>query len=213
MAIAITFLTIACDDDDNSVVVKQLEAEVVEDLQADPQSNPDGTAREGTNQFTLYSLKDNKVIPNSDSATTKWDIGFRSTAIIVNGGDSGPGQGEAQITTGIFEELTEAPETGYKKDEEGSYAIQGTDGWYNYTGHTGTPVNAIIPIPGKTIVIKTAEGKYAKIEILSYYYGSPNTTTAEFADMATRSPSRYYTFRFIYQHNGSRNLVNTSSLN
>lgn len=205
----IILCTSACDDDDDKNLVKTLEAELVNDLKADPTHGPDGTPLERTNHFTFFSFKNNTVVPLSDSATTKWDIGFRSTTIIVNGGTSGPGEGEAQIVSGIFEEFTQAPEGGYKADSEGTYAIQGTDGWYNYTGHMGTPANAIIPIPGKTIMIKTAEGKYAKMEILSYYLGSPDTTTSEFADMTKRPPSRYYSFRFIYQPDGSKDFSST----
>jgi hypothetical protein len=52
-------------------------------------------------------------------------------------------------------------------------------------------------------VIKTADGKYAKVEMISYYKGNPNTTTAAFADLATRPTSRYYTFRFAYQGDGT----------
>lgn len=199
----------ACNDDDKNLV-KPLEAEPVENLPADPTQNPDGSARTKTNKFTLYSFKDNVVVANGDSATTKWDIGFRSTAIIVNGGSSGPGQTQAQIVSGIFDELVEAPESGYVSDALGTYAIQGSGGWYNYTGQSGNPVNAIIPIPGKVIVIRTADGRFAKVEILSYYYGNPNTSTAEFADLGTRPPSRYFTFRFIYQPDGSRNLKDTN---
>lgn len=199
----------ACGDNDKNVV-KPLEAESAENLPADPTQSPDRSALAKTNKFTLYSLKDNVVVANGDSATTKWDIGFRSTAIIINGGASGPGQVQAQIVSGIFDELLEAPESGYASDVQGTYAIQGSGGWYNYTGQSGNPVNAIIPIPGKVIVIKTADGRYAKVEILSYYYGNPNTTTAEFADLGTRPPSRYFTFRFIYQPDGSRNLKSTN---
>jgi len=198
----------SCDDDENTPVIP-LDAEEVENLAADPTQNPDLSSRTTTNKFTLFSFKDNAIVANSDSATTKWDIGFKSTAIIVNGGTSGPGQAQAQIVSGIFDELLEAPEVGYASDSEGTYAIQGNGGWYNYTGQTGNPANAIIPIPGKTIVIKTADGHYVKLEILSYYYGNPDTSTTEFANLGTRPPSRYFTFRFIYQPDGSRNLKDT----
>jgi hypothetical protein len=193
---------LACDDDDTDVV-KPLEAELVENLAADPTQNPDGSPKTKTNKFTLFSFKDNAVIANTDSATSKWDIGFRSTTIIVNGGVSGPGQAQAQVVSGVFDELTDAPADGYSTDAQGTYAISG---WYNYTGQSGTPANAIIPVPGKIIVINTADGRYAKVEILGYYYGNPDTSTAQFADLNTRPAARYYTFRFIYQPDGSPNL-------
>lgn len=206
--VLLTGACIACKNDDKKTV-KPLKAVSVENLSADPTQNPDGSARAKTNKFTLFSFKDNAVVANNDSATTNWDIGFRSTTVIVNGGSSGPGQAQAQIVNGIFDELLQAPESGYASDAQGAYAIKGSGGWYNYTGQSGNPVNAIIPIPGKVIVIKTADGRFAKAEILSYYYGNPNTTTSGFADLGTRPPSRYFTFRFIYQPDGSRNLKDT----
>ena len=54
------------------------------------------------------------------------------------------------------------------------------------------------PTPGKTLVVKCSDGKYAKIELLSYYKGSPVAPDA-FKDQA-----RYYTFRYVYQSNGSK---------
>ena len=157
--------------------------------------------------YTFYSLSENKVIDQADSATTKWDLGFKGTTIITNSGVSGPGNGGATIMVGIFEELTTAPSSGYATDGTGSLAIPtGSDnGWYHYTGTT-SPEHAILPIAGKIIMVRTAEGKYAKVEILSYYKGSPNTTTAGFVDSGTRPPGKHYNFRFSYQPDGSTNL-------
>ena len=42
------------------------------------------------------------------------------------------------------------------------------NGWYNYNRAT----NLILPIPGRTIVLRTADGNYAKMRILSYYKDS-----------------------------------------
>jgi hypothetical protein len=88
-------------------------------------------------------------------------------------------------------------------------ALVGSGGWYTYTGTTATPNHAILPIAGKILVIKTADNKYVKLEIISYYKGNPDTTTATFADLATRPASRYYTFRFIYQPDGTTNFATT----
>ena len=47
------------------------------------------------------------------------------------------------------------------------------------------------------------------MEIISYYKANPHTTTATFADLNTRPASRYYTFRFIYQPDGTTNFATT----
>ena len=87
----------ACDDDSEDPLVP-LEAEVVADLNA-----------VSTTKFTFFSFEENAIVANEDSATTKWDIGFRGTTIILNGGSSGPGAASGQIVDGVFNELTEAP--------------------------------------------------------------------------------------------------------
>jgi hypothetical protein len=193
---AVLFL-LGCDDDDAKPVI-QLEASQVTDLNS-----------VSTKNYTLFSFNDNAIIQNSDSSSTKWDIGFRGTTIILNGGTSGPGQAQGQIVTGVFDELTEAPETGYLSDTANEKAILGSNGWYNYTGTTLVPNHAILPIAGKILALKTANGKYAKVEIISYYQGNPDITTPSFADLATRPASRYFTFRFIYQPDGTRNFETT----
>lgn len=184
----------ACDDDNENSVVP-LESEVVSDLNA-----------VSATKFTLFSFDENAVVANEDSATTKWDIGFRGTTIILNSGNSGPGGSSGQIIDGVFEELKESPETGYATDSENQKAIVGSNGWYTYTGTTAVPNHAILPIAGKILALRTSDGKYVKLEIISYYQGNPDTTTPTFADLATRPASRYYTFKFIFQPDGTRNL-------
>lgn len=186
-----------CDDDDENPVTP-LEASEVKDLNS-----------VSTKNYTLFSFKEDAVVLNSDSATSKWDIGFRGTTIILNGGTSGPGQASGQIVSGIFDELKEAPASAYNSDSSTEKAILGSNGWYTYTGTTSVPNHAVLPIAGKVIVIKTADGKYAKVEIISYYQGNPDTTTGTFADLATRPAARYYTFRYIYQPDGTQNFETT----
>ncbi|MEI3798042.1 MULTISPECIES: HmuY family protein [unclassified Chitinophaga] len=178
------FTLVSCSkDDDNTVTppVVAVETKTVANVDAD-------AANKGS--FTLYSLADNKVIPNSDSATTKWDIGFKATTIIINGGTSGPGKAEAQVITGVFSQLVTAPETGYTTDAAAKKAITG---WYSYNMTT----HVISPVTGAMIVLKTANGNYAKLEVTSYYKDAPATPDQN-------SISRYYNFRFAYQPDGTR---------
>lgn len=178
------FTLVSCSkDDDNTVTppVVAVETKTVANVDAD-------AANKGS--FTLYSLADNKVIPNSDSATTKWDIGFKATTIIINGGTSGPGKAEAQVITGVFSQLVTAPETGYTTDAAVKKAITG---WYSYNMTT----HVISPVTGAVIVLKTANGNYAKLEVTSYYKDAPATPDQN-------SISRYYNFRFAYQPDGTR---------
>lgn len=164
-------------------------------------TNGPPTYPSATNKFTLFSFATGAIVLNKDSASTKWDIGFRATTIIVNGGTSGPGVAGAIVQSGIFTEVTTAPDNGYVQDNKNSttakYAIPtgSGKGWYNYDPNA----NVISPIAGRVLIVKTADGKYAKMEIQSYYLDAPSTPTSTTKD-------RYYTFRYIYQSDGSKKL-------
>lgn len=126
---------------------------------------------------TYFSLRSGAEVADSTGA---WDIAFRSTGITVNGG--------ARVLTGAnFDGLAEVPEDGYVA---GSVPT-----WYDYNldgNHTVTPKL------GTVIALKTADGKYAKLQILSYYKDAPA------APSGTLHTARYYTFRWVLQSNGSR---------
>ncbi|MEK6480210.1 HmuY family protein [Catalinimonas sp. 4WD22] len=155
--------------------------------------------------YAFFDLESGQMLSKSDSSGTQWDLAFDGTSIITNSGISGPGEGGAQIIDGVFEEVDMAPGSGYATDGEASLAIPGGggNGWYNYTDNNGNPAHAILPIPGKLILLKTGEGNYAKVEIISYYEGNPDTTTEEFASLETRPESGHYTFQYMVQPNGS----------
>ena len=213
----ITYLTLfstlilftSCEEDgaDMNDVQADLEVQMAEDIPADPNvtRGPDGSTPPPN--FTFFSLTDGEIVDKADSASTRWDIALAGTTILVNGGTSGPGQGAAQIVSGTFDELSEAPETGYASDQGSELAIPtgSGNGWYTYTG-SNNPPQAILTIPGRIIVLQTADGNYAKMEILSYYEGNPDTSTEEFVSFQTRPAGRHYTFQFVVQPNGSRNF-------
>lgn len=172
----------------------------VTDLAADPTTgrDPNTGAPINSNRYTFYSLRENQVVANTDSATTQWDIALKGTTILINGGTSGPGQGGAQVMTGVFEEVLEAPTSGWGVDNGTALAIPSGsgNGWYNYNPAT----MVISPIPGRVLLIRTADGRYAKLRIVSYYKGNPTTPDA------FTHEARYYTFDFVFQPDGSRML-------
>lgn len=156
----------------------------------------------GTGKFTFFSLETNQVIASSDSATNKWDLAFRGTTILTNAGTSGPGLGGAFVFVGTFESLATIPaDSTFKVDASPVYAITtgSGKGWYSYDGAS----NLITAIPGRVLVIRTASGKYAKVEIQNYYKGGV-TPDASASDAEKLSKQRYYKFRFSYQSNGTK---------
>jgi hypothetical protein len=159
-------------------------------------------------KYTFFSFKAGQVVVIADSSkSTAWDIGFRSTSIIINGGTSGPGLGGAIVQQGLFDDLKSAPTTGYILDNKpaNQFAISSspfiagtTTTTNNWWLNTGTQTSTIVsPIAGRVIIIKTADGRYAKMEIQNYYKGAPAVVN-NLTDL-----DRHYTFKYIYQPNGS----------
>ena len=204
MGLGLSIALVACSKDEETIVVpvsaitvKDLAADTVTGLGLDGRPQSAGTT-------TYYSLVDNKVITSTDAASTKWDIAFSSTKILINGGTSGPGIGGAFVYVGLFDALKTIPaDSNFKTDNAiaASFAIPLGSGkaWYTYDGLT----TLVSPIAGRVLVIRTATGKFAKIEILNYYKGGVTLpATASVNDKLFKQ--RYYTFRYAYQPNGAK---------
>jgi len=150
-------------------------------------------------KYTYFSLRDSSIITGSDTATVKWDLAFAATTIRTNSGTSGPGQGGAIVLSGTdFDTVSQAMASGYSVDTSATkLAITtGSDkGWYHYDFAT----NIITPIAGRVLIIRTADGRYAKMQIVSYYKDAPVTPTQN-------DISRFYTFRYVFQPDGSTTL-------
>jgi HmuY protein len=157
----------------------------------------------GAGKYAFFSLETNQWVSNADSATAKWDLAFSGTTIRVNNVTSGPGTGGAFVYVGTFDALSSVPaDSVFKVDNHPvSYAItRGSGkGWYNYDGAN----NLLTPIPGRVLVVKTASGKYAKLEVLNYYRGGI-TPSATATDAVKINEQRYYTFRYTYQAGGGK---------
>jgi len=189
----VLFITSCNNDDNNATPVA--ETKTVTNLYA-PQTGGQGQAVGG--EFTKFSFSENAIV-----TTDNWDIAFRGTTIIVNGGakigitdePERTGTGAVSIVSGTFASVTTFPlAANFAQDGASTYAIPtgSGNGWYSYNSST----NIISPIAGKVFVVKTHDGKYAKFEILSYYQNAPATPDVT-------SVARYYTFNFAYQANST----------
>jgi hypothetical protein len=156
----------------------------------------------GAGRYSFFSLETGQWIPNADSNSTRWDLAFAGTTIRINNATSGPGAGGAFVFSGTFESLLSVPtDSVFRVDNHPVfYAITRGSGkaWYTYDG----PTNLLTPIPGRTLVIRTATGKFAKVEILNYYRGG-QTPSATAADSIKTRDQRFLHFRYTYQGNGT----------
>jgi hypothetical protein len=160
-------------------------------------------ARAEDGHYTFFSLRENRIVPPADSASTGWDLAFNATTILVNGGPSGPGMGGAVVLQDTaFAAVTEAPSAEAFAVDRGTErtetAIPGGagNGWYDYDFATGI----VEPRPA-VLVIRTADGRYAKVDIESYYRGAPSAE-----ELDPEEGFRFYTFRYLFQPDGSRQL-------
>lgn len=199
LVLALSLVVFSCSKDDAPIPVtpsvQVLPVNTVTNLHAPVSGIPPNT----TGEFIKFSFATNAIVTGDN-----WDIAFRSTTILVNGGTAGAGQptrtgtGAAYIATGTFSNITVAPADNlFVQDGTAALAIPtgSGNGWFNYNSAT----NVVSPIAGKVLVIKTHDGKYAKMEILNYYQNAPANPTGT-------EPSRYYKFNFVYQPNGTKNF-------
>jgi hypothetical protein len=152
-----------------------------------------------TSGKTYFSLSDSSIVTGADTLSTKWDVAFSRTTIYTNSGNSGPGVGGAVILKNTnWDDVTTAPESGYNADTETSPAVPtgSGNGWYIYDPST----HLISAAAGVVIVVKTGEGKYAKLQITSYYKGAPENPNP------LSDQSGFYSFKYFYQPDGSRDL-------
>ncbi|NQY04660.1 MAG: hypothetical protein HRT68_00270 [Flavobacteriaceae bacterium] len=147
--------------------------------------------------FTKFDFSTGEIT----TSETDWDIAFRTTTIIVNGGVSmgtvdepdRTGNAGAYIVDSTFDGVTQVNTNDFLQDTVTILAIPtgSGNGWYNYSS---PPTHVITPIPGKILVFRTAEGTYAKVEIYSYYLDAPPNPDYTM-------PARYYTFKYSFQPN------------
>jgi hypothetical protein len=200
---SIQFLTIfalfisftSCDDDDDTTPLLAVETELVSNLHA-PQSGGQGQPISGV--FSKFDFSTG----TTTTSDTDWDIAFRGTSIIINGGVSlgttdepiRTSEAAVYISSGTMASITDVDSSLFIQDSNSGYAITtgSGNGWYTYAG---PPTHLITPTPGKILVFKTRDGKYAKVEILSYYQNAPANPDA-FVDATP-----YFTFNYTYQPN------------
>lgn len=195
-------LTVSCENEDEAsgTVSEAAITATISNLEA-PQTGGQGQPIGGP--FTKFSFATGAVT----TSETEWDIAFRGTTIAVNGGTATGtadepvrnGDAGAFVATGTFAQVTTAEGITFSQDATGSFAVPvGSDnGWYNYNPATFL----VTPIPGRILVFRTHDGKYAKVEILSYYRNAPAQPNAMIDE------SRVYTFNYLYNPNpGDTNL-------
>lgn len=120
-----------------------------------------------------------------DGPTPKpWDLAFRRYAIIA-----GPGAGILDLGEQRFDEVRTVPASGYQPNEGGGEPRNpAIASWYHY----GFFSHRLSPKP-RVWAVRTADGRYAKLEIVGYY--------------CTGAQPGCLTFRYVYQGDGSTTVA------
>ena len=155
-----------------------------------------------TGKFEKFSFSEGDTVTHEN-----WDVAFSGTTIIVNGGASyNVGQPErvgnaaVYIATGIMSDIRTVDLTKLEQDNASGPAIIddlgiSEQGWASYDMST----HILSPIPGRILVFRTHDNKYAKMEII-YFYDSPDPQPSE------GDYGGFYTFNYVYQSNGTTNF-------
>lgn len=121
----------------------------------------------------------------------EWDLAFRRFQVIVNGGDRFHGMGGIQsLGEASFEEISRLPEDGYEgtRVRQGDSIQQAVERWYDYSFFS----HLLSPRP-VVYAVRTADGRYAKLEFLGYY--------------CPGAQPGCLTFRYVYQGAGGPDLT------
>jgi len=180
---------------------------------------PAGSLPTTAQSSIYYSLEQNKAITPDYRLTARWDISFagiyRSFINCNNSsngdGIGGPGKGGIFLVKKKFEDVVDIPsdaefrrgEKPYGTDDSGAFG-EGL-GWYLYDfggdikgGGAENKKHVCYPIEEHTLIVRTANGNYAKIKIQSIY-----KDLLDPKDWYKTSPTPFFTFQYVLAKAGS----------
>lgn len=197
----LSFVAISCSDN-NDIVPDEVSAKQVVNLYAKQTTDRSVHPAVESGEFVKFSFKSGTIVTNDN-----WDIAFRGTTILVNGGvptgktqePNRTGNAALTIVEGKFSEIKKVPSAAvFKQDAADALALPKST-WYTYDRSD----HSIDPATGKVLIIKTNDGHYAKMEIISYYKDMDSSNSADPAN----SGAQYYTFNYVYNVNsGDKNF-------
>ena len=164
----------------------------------------DATDREN---WAYVNLTKGETVDIADPATSMaWDLGFKRTAVIANGGISGPGKTGALVLKDIsFEDVLEAPEGDYVSDTDQIATFARGDGWYTYTG---PPNHWVLPNP---IVYALRIAVNPKAQPPSPYYYAKVRFIGYYENNETKEGSGNITIEYALQDDGTRSFIESVS--
>ncbi len=198
--------TASCTKEEVKPVLQDGKSTVINDMPGDV-GNTVGSGKPFNPVY--FSLVTGSNVDSSKRKSADWDIAFAkeyNSYLSVNSGGNqasfgygGPGKGMLMMVKQNYNSVKTAPsDDEFVKAQINSagWDSGSSSGWYFYDLNT----HIAVPIKNRTYIIKTADGKFAKLELVSMYKGAPSVVT----DL--NWPAPYFTFRYYVQQDGSRNL-------
>jgi HmuY protein len=154
-------------------------------------------------QWTFFDFSRGSTVEVPHQFGVDWDLAFQRHKILANGGATDPKAKGAILNLGevAFDEVLEAPAEGYIEDTIASINPEAIitenlaiKAWYHYNFLT----HVLRPKP-TVYAVRTADGKYAKVRIVSYYCDGGRA-------------SGCFTIEYVYQGDGSRRFVPNQSI-
>ena len=141
-----------------------------------------------SDEWTFFSFRTGAVV--TDPGPLEWDLAFRRFRIIANGGDGFAGQGGiVDLGEVPFDSVRALPADGYAGTRaRGDSVNEAIERWYSYSIFS----HLLSPDP-RVYGVRTADGRYAKMEILGYY--------------CPGAQPGCMTIRYVFQGDGSREVA------
>jgi hypothetical protein len=148
--------------------------------------------------WTFFDFSRGSVVEVPHQFGVDWDLAFQRHKILANGGATNPKGRGAILNLGEvpFDQVREAPADGYVEDTIAAINPEtiatenlAIKAWYHYNFLTH-----LLRPKANVYVIRTADGKYARMRLISYYCDGGQA-------------SGCFTIEYVYQGDGSRSFV------
>ncbi len=145
--------------------------------------------------WVYFNLSQGKTVDIKDATSLEWDLAFRRGKVITNGGATNKfGQGAAlNLGEMPFHDVLKVQRDGYVEDSRRKTESENKElnSWYKYNFLTHK-----LTARENVYALKSAKGKFAKIQFLSFYCENGETGCIK--------------MRYVYQSNGTSGFINAS---
>lgn len=167
----------------DAILEKSVKSYSVKNLKAGETNTKEGVV--------YYSLLNNKQIPYAEVKEDNWDLAFAAGGRMVSVYANSKAGGVA-VLDAEYEKVKEIPTDINWITEKREIGI--LLDWGKYLKYTGAPEHVLLAENGKTIVVKTGDGKhYAKIKVKTIYGEEENPTKKDWSNMGN------FTFDYAIQ--------------